>query len=386
MVGASNLVGGLILRRTKLISDARRIVIKVGSAVLFDSNAQIDHQVVSSLCADVVDLVKGGREVCVVSSGAIACGVSRLALGKRPDTLPQLQAAAAVGQSLLMGIYEDALAGLGFHAGQMLLTRDDMADRARYLNARNTLRALLGVGAIPIVNENDTVAVDEIRFGENDVLSAMMANLFEADLLIMLSTVEGLYEDFAAKGRGGTILPEVEGVDSAIAALATVEKSAVGSGGMVSKLEAARMLTSSGEAAVIAGGKVPHVISRIFAGEKVGTLFYPSRTHVAGRKRWIGYGARSRGDVIVDDGAVKALRESGKSLLPSGVVDVKGDFAAGDVVTVRSRSGQEVARGQVSYSAGEIERIKGLRTSQIADVLGSHPYDEVIHRDNMMLL
>ncbi len=214
----------------------------------------------------------------------------------------------------------------------------------------------------------------------------MVASLFEADLLVMLSTVEGLYEDYAAKGRGGTILAEVEGVDDAVAALATSEKSAVGSGGMATKLEAARMVTASGEAALIASGRLPNVVSRIFAGEKLGTLFYPTRERMAGRKRWIGYGARSRGELAVDDGAAKALCEKGKSLLPSGVVEVTGEFKAGDVVTVRARGGRQIARGRANYSADEVRRIKGLRSSQIAGVLGSHLYDEVIHRDNMTLL
>jgi glutamate 5-kinase len=374
------------LRRAKLISDAKRVVIKIGSAVLLDSEGEIDTRTLASLSKDVCALVAAGREVAVVSSGAIACGVWRLALGKRPETLPQLQAAAAVGQSLLMGMYEDALSKHGFHAGQVLLTREDMADRTRYLNARNTLRALLAAGAIPIVNENDTVAVDEIRFGENDVLSAMVANLFEADLLIMLSTVEGLHEDFEHKGRASRVLDEVEDIDARIAMLATGDKSDAGSGGMVTKLEAARMVTASGEAALIAGGKLPDVIARIFAGEKIGTLFYPTRGRMAGRKRWIGYGARARGEIVVDEGAARALRDGGKSLLPSGIVAVTGDFAAGDVVSVSDKASQVFARGLASYSAAEVRRIMGRKSSDIAKVLGSKPYDEVIHRDAMTIL
>jgi len=374
------------LRRTKLINDAKRVVIKIGSAVLLDANREIDRGTLRSLAADICALVEGGREVAVVSSGAIACGVWRLGLARRPDTLPQLQAAAAVGQSLLMSLYEDAMSECGFHAGQMLLTREDMEDRTRYLNARNTLRALLAAKAVPIVNENDTVAVDEIRFGENDVLSAMVANLFEADLLVMLSTVEGLHEEFATKGRAGRILPEVEDIDGSIAALATEEKSRAGSGGMVTKLEAARMVTASGEAALIAGGKLPNVISRIFAGEKIGTLFYATRGHMAGRKRWIGYGARSRGEIVVDDGAARALREQGKSLLPSGIVGVAGEFDAGDVVSVRDKAGEVFARGVASYASEEVRRIMGRKTVEIAKILGSKTYDEVIHRDAMTIL
>jgi len=373
------------VRRSQLIADARRVVIKVGSAVLFHGG-EIDRAAVDTLCEDVAALVDAGRQVVIVSSGAIACGVAHLGLASRPDTLPELQAAAAVGQSILMQLYDEAFSRRGFHCGQMLLTRDDFADRTRYLNARNTLRSLLLLRAIPIVNENDTVAVDEIRFGENDVLSAQVANLFEADLLVLLSTVAGLHEDFDKKGRSGRVLAEVEGVDDAVKALATSDKSATGSGGMTSKLEAARIVTSSGEAAIIASGKEPHCIRRIFAGEKVGTLFYPTRAHLAGHKRWIGYGARSRGEIIVDDGAARALREQGKSLLPSGVVGVSGEFEAGDVVTVRTKTGDAFARGISSYSSDEVGRIMGAKTSEIASILGSKPYDEVVHRDVMTLL
>jgi glutamate 5-kinase len=373
------------LRRTNLINESKRVVIKVGSAVLFHAGC-VDCDTLSSLCDDIVTLIEGGREVAVVSSGAIACGVERLGLKKRPDTLPDLQAAAAVGQSVLMQLYDQALSRRGYHCGQMLLTREDFADRTRYLNASNTLRALLALKAVPIINENDTIAVDEIRFGENDVLSAYVANIFEADLLVILSTVAGLHEDFADKGRDGRVIPEVEGVDEAVSSMATCDKSSVGSGGMVTKLEAARIVTRAGEAALVACGREPNVLRRIFAGEKVGTLFYPTHAHLAGRKRWIGYGARAKGEITVDDGAARALKNGGKSLLPSGIVAISGDFASGDVVGIRAQSGPAFARGIVSYSSKEVRSIKGLKTSQIAGVLGSKPYDEVVHRDVMTLL
>lgn len=373
------------MRRTKLIEDARRIVVKVGSAVLFHSRDTIDRDAVTALCEDVSKLAAAGREVVIVSSGAIACGCHRLGWPKRPDTLPELQAAAAVGQSMLMELYESALSPHGLHAGQMLLTRDDFADRTRYLNARNTLRALVSSGAMAIVNENDTVSVDEIRFGENDVLSALVTNMFHADLLVMLSTVDGLHADFAGRGAASEVVDEVEGVDCEIAKLAAAGTSELGAGGMASKLEAARIVTASGDAAIIANGKTAHALSRIFAGERIGTLFYPTRGHMAGRKRWIGYGARARGEIEVDAGAAKALREGGKSLLPSGITAVSGDFQAGDVVNITA-GGAAFARGVVSYSAAEVDRIKGARTSKIAAILGSKPYDEVVHRDNMTLL
>ncbi len=373
------------MRRTKLVEEARRVVVKVGSAVLFGSGGEIDEGTVGHLCADVAWLATGGREVVIVSSGAIACGCHRLGWKKRPETLPKLQAAAAVGQSLLMELYERALSKHGLHAGQVLLTREDMADRARYLNARNTMRALVAAGSVPVVNENDTVAVEEIRFGENDVLSALVTNMFEADLLVMLSTVDGLCEDFDEKGHGGAVIPEVEGVE-AVEGLASGDKSGLGTGGMVTKLEAARIVTASGEAALIANGKREHVLRDIFAGEKVGTLFYPTRGHVAGRKRWIGYGARSRGEIVVDEGAAKALEERGKSLRPSGITGVSGEWAAGDGVTIREKGGEAFARGVAHYSAAEVRKIKGARSGEIAGLLGSKPYDEVVHRDDMTLL
>lgn len=374
------------MRRTKLIEDARRVVVKVGSAVLFGAAGEIDERAVRGLCADVAELSAGGRQAAIVSSGAIACGCCRLGWKKRPETLPELQAAASVGQSMLMELYERELSRNKLHAGQVLLTRDDFADRTRYLNAKNTLRALVSSGAVPVVNENDTVAVDEIRFGENDILSALVANMFEADLLVMLSTVDGLHEDFDGKGHEGPVILEVEAVDSKIEALVSAKRSGLGSGGMLTKLEAARIVTSSGEAALIAHGKTRGVLRRIFAGEKLGTLFYPTRRHMAGRKRWIGYGARSRGEIVVDEGAAKALKERGKSLLPSGITGVSGSFEAGDVVSIRLKREKPFARGVVSYGAADVKKIKGARTSQVASILGSKPYDEVVHRDNMTLL
>ncbi|MCD6404846.1 MAG: glutamate 5-kinase [Planctomycetes bacterium] len=374
------------MRRTKLINEARRVVVKVGSAVLFHSTGEIDERCIESLCDDVARLASGGREIVVVSSGAIACGCRRLGWGKRPGTLPKLQAAAAIGQSLLMELYERCLSPRGLHVGQMLLTRDDFADRTRYLNARNTLRALVQAGTVPIVNENDTVAVDEIRFGENDVLSALVTNMFEANLLVMLSTVDGLHEDYRTSGHRGRVIPEVEGVDSKIAALACEERSESGSGGMASKLEAARIVTASGEAALVANGKGENVLARIFAGDKIGTLFYPTRTHMAGRKRWIGFGARSRGEIVVDEGAAAALKKSANGLRTSVLIGVSGDFKTGDVVSIRVKSQEPFARGVVSYGAAEVKKIKGVRTSQVASILGSKPYDEIVHRDNMTLL
>lgn len=374
------------MRRKEIIDEARSVVVKIGSAVLFDSTRAVDRETVGCICRDIARLSASGRRVAVVSSGAIACGSHRLGWTRRPETLPKLQAAAAVGQSMLMEMYEGEFSRHNLHAGQMLLTRDDLDDRSRYLNAANTLRALFDAGGVPVVNENDTVSVDEIRFGENDVLSALVANMISADLLVMLSTVDGLHEDYGTKGRRGRLIHEVEGVDSAVLAHATGDTSSTGAGGMASKLEAAAIVTASGGAALIANGKEDRILQRIFEGEEVGTLFYPTRGHMKGRKRWIGFGARAKGEVVVDEGAAKALRERGKSLLPSGITSVSGEFSAGDVVSVRAKGADAFARGVVSYSSSEIRKIKGARTSRIASILGEKLYDEVIHRDNMTLL
>jgi glutamate 5-kinase len=300
-----------------------------------------------------------------------------------------LQASAAIGQGKLIEIYNECFEKQGYHAAQLLLTRQDFEDRQRYLNTCNTLHSLLNFRAIPIINENDTISVDEITFGDNDILSALVANLLRADLLILLSSVDGLYVKPPASGKKSEVLSVVDGISDDIKKLAFKLKTKEGIGGMESKLEAANIVTSSGEAAIIANGRQPDILSRIMDFDNVGTLFIPykHKKKIDSRKRWIGFIARPKGKIYIDDGALGALQKNGKSLLPSGMVRIDGNFVKGDVVSILSvKRHKEIARGLINYSSEEVQKIKGLRTSLIKKTLGSKPYDEVVHRDNMVLL
>jgi len=299
-------------------------------------------------------------------------------MSERPTTLPELQAAASVGQGKLIGAYDECLQSKGYHAGQVLLTREDFDDRQRYLNARNTLRALLRLGAVPVINENDTIRIDEITFSDNDVLSVLVASLVKADALIMLSTIPGLCD-------GEDVLDVVPEINDEARRLVSGATSSGGVGGMESKLEAAYMACRAGIPTVIADGREEHVIRRIVGGEKLGTLFLAAEEKLSSRKGWIGMAAKPKGTIAIDAGAVRAVRERGKSLLASGIVQVDGEFRKGDVVGITG-DGSEVARGLTNYSSDELQRIKGLKSNQIAKALGSKPYDEVVHRDNMLLL
>ena len=371
--------------RRKLLATARRIVVKVGTSVICDDRGLLDARRVARLTHDVERAREAGREVVVVSSGGIGAGMAELGLERRPDTLPRLQAAAAVGQSKLMNAYDHAFRVMGVRTAQVLLTREDIEDRTRYLNARNTIRAILEYGAVPIINENDTTSTEEITFGENDVLSALVTNLIQAELLVILSTVPGLMRDYGAR-KDGRVVSVVEAIDDGVLALDAGTLSAHGTGGMASKLRAARISLDAGEPVVIADGTRRGVLMDVLRGADVGTLFLPRRGRLAGRKRWIGFSARSRGTIRVDAGAARALLERGKSLLATGVTAVEGAFGRGDAVNICDDAGRRIARGLVNYSSEELDRIKGLKTSAIASVLGAKPYDEVVHRDNLVLL
>lgn len=370
--------------KREIIREARRIVVKVGTAVLTTEEGSLDRLKLQSLARQVKTLRSEGLQVVMVTSGAIVAGMARLALKKRPETLPALQAAAAVGQGLLMATYDEFFSALGLKVAQILLTRGDFYDRARYLNARNTISALLDMGVVPIINENDTTATDEIKFGDNDLLSALVAGLLKADLLIMLSDVDGLYET-APDGRL-TLLSTVEEITDKVKSLVFETRSGVGTGGMESKLEAAALATSAGEAVLVANGRKENILLEIMSGSEVGTLFKAAKVRMTSRKRWIGFGARCRGEIIVDAGAREALVKRGKSLLASGIVAVEGQFQQGDVVAIKDDAGEEFARGLSNYSAEDVQKIKGLKTTQIASLLGFKPYDEIIHRDNMVIL
>jgi len=372
--------------RQDIMRGVRRVVVKIGTSLLTAGAGGVRRSMIERLARQVSRLRETGRQVIIVTSGAIGAGLEPLGYARRPKTLPSLQACAAVGQAQLMKMYEASFRRHGVPVGQVLLTRDGLHDRKRYLNARNTLRALVDRGAVPIVNENDTVSVDEIRFGDNDLLSALVTDLAEAELLVILTDVPGFMTADPRTHPKAELIDTVDDITDALAAAATVGGTFLGTGGMVSKIEAARMVNRSGELMAIAGGNERNVLVRILEGRRVGTLFRPKQGRLQSRKRWIAFGHLGTGAVIVDDGARRALAERGKSLLASGVVAVSGAFDAGDGVTVRTASGDEVARGLSNYSSGELDRIKGHKTSEIESILGRKEFDEVIHRDNLVIL
>lgn len=375
------------LLRQEIATSATTLVVKVGTRVLTRPDGHLDHQRVAHLAEQVHQVMETGRKVVLVSSGAVGAGMSRLGLCQRPVDVARLQAVAAIGQSMLVEAYERALHEHGRHAAQVLLTTDDLNHRTRYLNARNTILTLLSFGAVPIVNENDTISVDELQttFGDNDRLAAIVTNLIQAPLLVLLSDVDGLYNG-NPRAADAEVIPTVRVLDRAIVALARDEVSGLSKGGMASKLEAARQATAAGENVLIAGGRVPNVLPRILDGEVLGTLFLAQGQLVTARKRWIGYSVKPRGYLTVDEGARRAVECEGRSLLPIGIVEVSGHFQKGDVVGLRDPTRCEFARGLTNYTMAQLQKIKGLRTADIAQVVGHCPYDEVIHRDNMVVL
>jgi len=368
--------------RQDIFARARRVLVKVGSGVLTGENG-LDLSVIENMVDDMAAISRQGYQFVLVSSGAIASGKHRMGFANSPMTMPQKQAAAAIGQGRLMRIYNNAFGKHGMTVAQMLLTMSDLVDRKRFLNTRNTLSVLLEWGVVPVINENDTVSVEEIKFGDNDNLAAMMANIMAAHVVINLTNTDGLYDRNPRETATARRIPLVEKITEDIETMATSEADPVGMGGMKSKVIAAKKVTTFGIPYVIACGKEKGVLSSIFAGDDVGTLFLPMPRHLTSKKHWIAFTLRSRGKIIVDNGASEAIVGQGKSLLPSGILLVEGDFAVGDPVTCFNEQGTAIAKGLVNYSAGDIERIKGLRTTRIEQVLGEKPYDEVIHRDNM---
>ncbi len=360
------------------LAGARRIVVKIGSRLLAESPAGRPAAI-----ADQVAQLRAARnlEVVIVSSGAISLGVRALRLGTRPSELPMLQAAAAVGQGRLMQHWEHAFAAHDTTIAQILLTHEDLADRKRFLNARHALRALLDAGVVPIVNENDTVSVDEIKFGDNDLLAALTAAVIGADALLILTDVEGL------RGANGVRMPLITDIDAQAAPVAGgTTADGVGSGGMASKVAAARIAGKSGIFTAIAPGRLEGVLAQLLSGVDVGSVFMPPVTALRGRKHWIAYGAKPAGRIIVDEGAVDAVSRAGRSLLPAGVVTVEGAFDLGDLVSLITPQGDEFARGLAGYSARDLQRIRGVHSADIALTLGYKYLDEAIHRDDLVLL
>ena len=368
------------------LARVRRLVVKVGSGQITSPGEGLDARRIGALAADIAGLVGERREVVLVSSGAIVAGTARLGLPVRRRSIPETQAAAAVGQSSLMWHYEQAFKRHGIKVGQVLLTAQDISDRGRYLNARNTLLALLDFGVLPVVNENDTVAVDEIKVGDNDNLAALVAHLIDADLLVLLTDVDGLYTGDPRRDPSARRLETVEAVTEDIRRLCFDEAGRVSVGGMATKLEAAQKAGASGIPMVIANGRDAGALGRLLKGEPLGTYFLPRDDRLAARKRWIAFAVPPQGRLTVDAGARKALTERGKSLLPSGLVDVTGEFHAGEVVALTELEGDEFARGLVNYDAGELRKIRGAKTAEIERALGYKGLAEVIHRDNLVVL
>ena len=372
--------------RRKYVRPAKRVVVKIGSRVL-SSERGLHARRIGRLVRELAGLNDQGKKLVIVSSGAIASGMSRLGLTKRPTDLPQEQALAAVGQIRLMALYENSFAGYQKQVAQVLLTHEDLANRKRYLNAKHTLKTLLDWNIIPIVNENDTVAVDEMKFGDNDQLSALVATLMEMDLLVILSDVDGLFDRDPRSNEDARLVPVVTDLAAAKKAAQDTRPSDLGRGGMFSKLCAAEQASHAGIPTIIANGREREVLGGLFDGTREsGTLVLPEENRLTSRKHWILYNLTPSGEVIVDNGACAAVTVKGKSLLPSGVREIRGSFGAGDCVRCVDDTGREFARGLVNYSAQELRKIKGSHSGKIEAILGYKAYDEIIHRDDLVVL
>ncbi len=369
-----------------IVAKANRLVVKVGSSLVTDDGRGLDHAAVARWADEITQLKRGGREVVLVSSGAIAEGIKRLGWSKRPKAIHELQAAAAVGQMGLVQAYEAAFAAYGLHTAQVLLTHDDLANRRRYLNARTTLRTLLTLAVIPIINENDTVTTDEIRVGDNDTLAALVANLIEADVLILLTDQQGLFTADPRKNAAATFVHEARAGDPALEAMAGGAGSALGRGGMLTKILAAKRAARSGASTVIACGRDAGVLTRLAAGEALGTALIAPSVSLAARKQWLADHVQLAGRLHLDAGAVKALVTDRKSLLPIGVVRVEGDFERGEIVGCYDPDGREIARGLANYGAQDTAKIMRRPSSEIEARLGYVDESELVHRDNMVLL
>lgn len=370
--------------RNDILKKVKRAVIKVGSGVLTESNG-LNISVIEDLTADICTLKRRGMEVILVSSGSIASGLKKIGLKKRPQSVTHQQALAAIGQSSLMMAYEEAFRHHGYKAAQLLLTRDDLTHRRRYLNARNTLLTLLSWDIIPVINENDTVVVDEIKFGDNDNLSAMVTNLTESHILVNLTNIDGLFNKDPRKHKDAELIKVVNKVDRRIEKLASGIPGFLGTGGMASKIKAAQKMALAGTPTIIANGLKPGILGRLFTGEEEGTLFLPREVPLSCRKHWIAFTKSPKGELMIDEGAENAIRNHGKSLLPAGILEVRGRFSMGDAVLLLTRSGHELAVGMVNYHSGDIKKIKGVKSAEIENILGFKHDEEVIHRDNLIL-
>ena len=369
-----------------IVQSATRLVIKVGSSLVTDDGRGLDSAAIARWAKQIAGLTADHKQVVLVSSGAIAEGMKRLGWSRRPKAIHELQAAAAVGQMGLIQVYESCFRAHQLKTAQILLTHDDLADRKRYLNARSTLMTLLDLGVIPIINENDTVVTDEIKFGDNDTLGALVANLIEADVLVILTDQAGLFNADPRRDPAATLIESAPAGDPALEIMAGGAGSSLGKGGMITKVLAARRAAKSGAHTVIASGRTPDVLTRLARGDNIGTHLHAGMQRITARKAWMSDHLQVRGSITLDSGAARALLGGGKSLLPIGVVEVSGEFERGEVVAIRAEDGREIARGLANYAAGETRRIMRKPSSEIEAILGFVEDDELVHCDNMVLL
>jgi len=374
------------MSKRQQIKTTKRCVIKIGSALLTSDGTSLNMAGIAGWVEQISNLRKSGIEVVLVSSGAVAEGMCRLGLTKRPESLHELQAAAAVGQMGLIQSYESEFQKYDLHTAQILLTHDDLSNRQRYLNARNTIRSLLELGVVPIINENDTVVTDEIRFGDNDTLAALAANLIEADYLLILTDQNGLFDRNPREHSNAKLISEASADDDSLAAMAEGGAGTFGRGGMATKVSAAKLAARSGTSTLIAAGNEKNIIKKMFAGNELGTLLYAEESPVTARKQWLAGHLQIKGKLILDDGAVTKLCKSGSSLLAVGISEVQGDFSRGEIVSCITLAGKEIARGLVNYNSSEIIKIKGKTSNEIESILGYIDDAELIHRDNLVLV
>ncbi|MGF7399495.1 glutamate 5-kinase [Thermoanaerobacterium thermosaccharolyticum] len=362
-----------------------KIVVKVGTSTLTYGNGQLNLEMMEKISRQISNLQNRGDKVILVTSGAIGAGMGKLNISKRPKTLPEKQSLAAIGQGLLIELYEKFFNEYGKTTAQLLLTKDDFSIRDRYLNISYTLSNLLKYNVVPIINENDTVTVDEIKIGDNDTLSALVASIIEADLLIILTDIDGLY-DKDPREPDAKLIDVVEEFTDKLFEIAGGTGTNFGTGGMYTKIQAAKICYNSGVKMVIANGKLDNVLNRIANGEKIGTLFMPAQNPISNRKVWIAFNAHLAGKLVIDDGAKQAILNKGKSLLPSGIISTTGEYSVGDCVSIVDTDGREIARGLINYTSFEVNKIKGLKSTEIDKILGYKSYDEVIHRDNLVVM
>ncbi len=372
-------------KRSEWIKKSSRIVIKLGSGILTTNSSVLNEELFKAIAEEISSIRQRGIDVVIVSSGAVTAGMKQLEMKHRPKKLVDKQVAAAVGQTKLMWLYEKSFNKHGQKVAQILITHDDLANRKRFINARHTINSLLEKGVIPIINENDTVAVDEIKLGDNDELSSLVVNLLDCPLLIILSDVDGLFDANPKKNKDAKLLSFVDDIGRVLQTEGLESDGLTGTGGMYTKLSAAQSASAHGAATVIANGRIKGVLGKVLRGDNIGTFFAHKQNKLISRKHWIAFALKKRGSVTVDNGALKALLNGGKSLLPSGIVSISGSFDAGDMVSCLDECGQEFARGIVSFSSKDIDKIKGIHTSKIIHVLGYSPCDEVIHRDDLVL-